>query len=438
MTTVDEDKRFGLLEFVANLLAKDYDAVFEGLVVLEFIPPGIAADPAKRKIMQPVFSNVFEQIANGGGAFNIDIDAIISDVGSVAGEYPVIIPPYFGLILRAFGALEGLGLSVDKDYSIVNECFPYLSRRLLSDDSLRIRKALRTFLYGTKGRLDIDRVDKLAEGYRIFAATAEGASTGAAFEELRYESADSSSPAKQAAAVGQVNPTISSAAKILFSAQGNYVQELLLDEAVRIADALSRSIVSSAVAAASSQPLVIGSLLLRNALVGGAASLLPPQLQSVSLGLKQMSPYFPFSRAAAEIEGVFKLSSDDIQSLRTLKRLLQIIAGVEPAERKKDVSTDGLIEAEDFALVQQVLIQFSAQLKPEQWSHAALQALGIEDAGKQASPDAMRAQIMNLLPLLNDCAPGAASLAIRFGRRMVGRSLSRIANRLGESSAQNL
>jgi predicted unusual protein kinase regulating ubiquinone biosynthesis (AarF/ABC1/UbiB family) len=34
MTTVDEDKRFALLEFVSNLLAKDYDATLDGLVIL--------------------------------------------------------------------------------------------------------------------------------------------------------------------------------------------------------------------------------------------------------------------------------------------------------------------------------------------------------------------------------------------------------------------
>jgi predicted unusual protein kinase regulating ubiquinone biosynthesis (AarF/ABC1/UbiB family) len=37
MTTVDEDKRFALLEFVSNLLAKDYDATLDGLVYVYII-----------------------------------------------------------------------------------------------------------------------------------------------------------------------------------------------------------------------------------------------------------------------------------------------------------------------------------------------------------------------------------------------------------------
>ena len=184
MTTVDEDKRFALLEFVSHLLAKDYEATLDGLVILGFVPDAIVSDPVKRKKVAPLLASVFEQISNGGGAFTISIGDISKEVGGLSNEYPLVIPPYFGLILRAFGALEGLGLSVDKEYSIVKECFPYLSRRLLSDDSVRIRMALRTFLYGTKGRLDIDRVDELAEGYRSFAATAAAAASGKVSTEL--------------------------------------------------------------------------------------------------------------------------------------------------------------------------------------------------------------------------------------------------------------
>lgn len=33
----------------------------------------------------------------------------------------------------------------------MNECFPYLARRLLTEDSERMHKMLRTFLYGKDG-----------------------------------------------------------------------------------------------------------------------------------------------------------------------------------------------------------------------------------------------------------------------------------------------
>lgn len=44
--------------------------------------------------------------------------------------------------------IEGTALRVDPDYAIVKETFPYLSRRLLTDDQPRARAALRQLLYG--------------------------------------------------------------------------------------------------------------------------------------------------------------------------------------------------------------------------------------------------------------------------------------------------
>ena len=40
-------------------------------------------------------------------------------------------------------------MSSNANYSILQECYPYLAKRLLSDDSPRARNALRTLLYGT-------------------------------------------------------------------------------------------------------------------------------------------------------------------------------------------------------------------------------------------------------------------------------------------------
>lgn len=63
-------------------------------------------------------------------------------------KYPFQIPSYFALILRAFSVIEGIALRVDPDYAIVQECFPYVSRRLFTDNTPRIRSALQQMLYG--------------------------------------------------------------------------------------------------------------------------------------------------------------------------------------------------------------------------------------------------------------------------------------------------
>merc|ERR1711965_1134356 len=56
------------------------------------------------------------------------------------------LPPYVLYVARAFSTLEGIGLTIDEDYAIVQECYPYLARRLFTDRSPRAYKALRTML----------------------------------------------------------------------------------------------------------------------------------------------------------------------------------------------------------------------------------------------------------------------------------------------------
>jgi hypothetical protein len=51
-------------------------------------------------------------------------------------------------VSRAFSTLEGIGLSINEDYSILQECYPYLAKRLLTDNSPRARAALQAMLYG--------------------------------------------------------------------------------------------------------------------------------------------------------------------------------------------------------------------------------------------------------------------------------------------------
>jgi hypothetical protein len=56
------------------------------------------------------------------------------------------LPPYVLYVARASRRYEGIGLSIDENHPIVQECYPYLSRRLFTDRSPRAKKALKAML----------------------------------------------------------------------------------------------------------------------------------------------------------------------------------------------------------------------------------------------------------------------------------------------------
>jgi hypothetical protein len=67
----------------------------------------------------------------------------------------------------------GIALKVNPQYSIVSECMPYLSRRLLSDNNPRMRAALRHLLYGEGKRIDLARLSKMMSAFSNFSTDGE-------------------------------------------------------------------------------------------------------------------------------------------------------------------------------------------------------------------------------------------------------------------------
>ena len=108
-----------------------------------------------------------EKFLEASGGAESKVGQLTRDLEGIQERYGNIfqIPSYFGYILRSFSVLEGIGLASDKNYSIANECYPYVARRLLTDDSPETRRALEQLLYGKSGpsaQLSVRRVKQLA------------------------------------------------------------------------------------------------------------------------------------------------------------------------------------------------------------------------------------------------------------------------------------
>eukprot|EP00898_Chlorokybus_atmophyticus_P001544 jgi/Chlat1/2390/Chrsp17S08736 len=67
------------------------------------------------------------------------------------------LPPYYAIVLRSLATLEGIAVSADPDFKIFASAYPYVVRRLLSDDSFEMRALLKQLLFGPDGRLRLKR-----------------------------------------------------------------------------------------------------------------------------------------------------------------------------------------------------------------------------------------------------------------------------------------
>ncbi|TYH92597.1 hypothetical protein ES332_A13G193100v1 [Gossypium tomentosum] len=69
---------------------------------------------------------------------------------------------------RAIGVLEGIALVGNPDIAIVDEAYPYIAQRLLTDEFPRLRNALRNTIYGKSGVFDAERFIDVMQAFENF------------------------------------------------------------------------------------------------------------------------------------------------------------------------------------------------------------------------------------------------------------------------------
>lgn len=177
VTAIPPQLQLTLIEHMAHLTSGDYAEVPRDLLLLGFVPED-KADVIEDSGVVDVLANIYGAWTSGGGLATINANDVLQQLQDLAGKKGNLfqIPPYFAYIAKSFSVLEGIGLSNDPNYSIINECLPYVSNRLLTDkDSMG--NALNTFVFGPDKSnfgtrlVDFKRVEQLVTGFGSFAAT---------------------------------------------------------------------------------------------------------------------------------------------------------------------------------------------------------------------------------------------------------------------------
>lgn len=185
--------------------------------------------------------------------------------------------------------LEGVSLQSDPDYSLIKSCFPYVAKRLVSDDDPRARKALKELIYGAGNAIDVDRLSDLADGFSSYTTTTKTLTKEANGTMVMKNGAIDSNARdrdrKNRLVEAEAAITLAKdSADILLAPEGNLVQNLFLEEGVLVASAQFKDAVREA--------LVDGPRKFRDSLPLGVGSFLPPLPFEVEME--------PFIRKTAE------------------------------------------------------------------------------------------------------------------------------------------
>jgi Predicted unusual protein kinase len=266
MTEITDNQKYGMIEAIAHLLNRDYSEIGQDFINLDFIPEGTDTRP-----IVPALTKVFDVALAGGGAKSINFQDLAADLAQITFDYPFKIPPYFALVIRAISVLEGIALVGNPNFAIIDEAYPYIARRLMTDNSPRLKAALRYMVYGKENQLDAERLIDLLQALEKFSAVRDDGD-GSAFKvngvrgtkvvgsagdfvgsqvvdtsdrntdvgDGRFRVNSNGSLAISNDQKEQDEKTVREALRFFFSPEGQVFRDFLLEEIVTVVDASSR------------------------------------------------------------------------------------------------------------------------------------------------------------------------------------------------------
>ena len=117
-------------------------------------------------------------------------------------EHPIRIPERYALVIRSLLTQEGICLRLRPSFHFLEVAYPYVARRLLTDDDPALRERLLQVLLAD-GKFQWERLENLlrlakngnSSGGAAAAATADSGNASAAAALPSYSSSSSSVPA---------------------------------------------------------------------------------------------------------------------------------------------------------------------------------------------------------------------------------------------------
>lgn len=154
MDQLDETTKETLVDSVVHLTNKEYTDLAIDFVNLGFLTP----DTDIRPIIPALEAVLGDAIGKNVEEFNFK--TVTDQFSELMYEYPFRVPAKFALIIRSLVTQEGIALSLNTNFKIVEVAYPYVARRLLTGESPQLRRRLLNILF-KDGKFQWERLENL-------------------------------------------------------------------------------------------------------------------------------------------------------------------------------------------------------------------------------------------------------------------------------------
>jgi predicted unusual protein kinase regulating ubiquinone biosynthesis (AarF/ABC1/UbiB family) len=154
MDQLNQETKETLVDAVVYLINQDFERLGQAFVKLGFLTPDTELGP-----IIPALQRVLGDTM-GAKVRDFNFKTITDQFSELMYEYPFRVPAKFALIIRSLVTQEGLALSLNPDFKIVDVAYPYVARRLLLGETPSLRQRLLEVLF-KDGQLQWQRLENM-------------------------------------------------------------------------------------------------------------------------------------------------------------------------------------------------------------------------------------------------------------------------------------
>ncbi len=157
MDTISEKDRITLTAAIVHLINKEFYLLARDFQKLGFLNKDENLDK-----IAPVLETILgDVLTKEVGSFNLK--SVTDKFSELMFKYPFRVPSRFALIIRAVVSQEGLALKLDPSFKIINFAYPYIAKRLLTDQSDQMVEILMDIIFDRDNQLQIERLESLID-----------------------------------------------------------------------------------------------------------------------------------------------------------------------------------------------------------------------------------------------------------------------------------
>uniref|UniRef100_A0A383V4T5 Protein kinase domain-containing protein n=1 Tax=Tetradesmus obliquus TaxID=3088 RepID=A0A383V4T5_TETOB len=130
-----------LIDAVVHAVNEDYEEMAGDFIKLGFLSPGTDITP-----IVPALEKIWRD-SKGQQLADFNFRTVTSKFNELVYQYPIRIPERYSLVIRSLLTQEGICMTLEPEFHFLEVAYPYVARRLLTDEDPALRERLIQVLF---------------------------------------------------------------------------------------------------------------------------------------------------------------------------------------------------------------------------------------------------------------------------------------------------